>query len=212
MAGSAELFDAIRGGDVAAVRALVAADASLAAARDENGLSAVLTALYHRQPGAAAALLAAGPELDVCEAAATGRLDVLRAHLAADPDALAARSPEGFTPLHLAAFLGGGEAVRLLLAAGAPADADAENPARVRPLHSATAARDHDAVRALLEAGADPDARQQGGFTPLLAAAHADDPELVRLLLAHGADGTLAADDGRDPAAMAGPNTAPLLT
>jgi ankyrin repeat protein len=211
VAGSAELFDAIRGGDVAAVRALVAADASLAAARDENGLSAVLTALYHRQPEAAAALLAAGPELDVCEAAATGRLDVLRTHLAADPDALAARSPEGFTALHLAAFLGGGEAVRLLLAAGAPANADAENPARVRPLHSATAARDHDAVRALLDAGADPDARQQGGFTPLLAAAHADDPELVRLLLAHGADATLAADDGRDPAAMAGPNTAPLL-
>jgi ankyrin repeat protein len=81
----------------------------------------------------------------------------------------------------------------------------------VRPLHSATAARDHDAVRALLEAGADPNVRQQGGFTPLLAAVHADDPELTRMLLDHGADRTMAADDGRDPAAMAGPRTKELL-
>ena len=33
----------------------------------------------------------------------------------------------------------------------------------------------------------------------------------AELLLAHGADRTLAADDGRDPAAMAGPNVAALL-
>ena len=90
-------------------------------------------------------------------------------------------------------------------------DADQENPARVRPLHSAVAARDHDAARALLEAGADPDPRQQGGYTPLLAAAHSDDAAMVELLLRHGADRGLAADDGRDPAAMAGPQTRSLL-
>jgi ankyrin repeat protein len=207
-----ELFAAIRGGDAGRVRALVAEDPARAAAREAGGLSAVLTARYHRQDEALALLLAANPELDVLDAAATGRLDILRAQIEADPDALAARTPEGFTPLHLAAFFGGGAAVRLLLAAGMDADADQENPARVRPLHSAVAARDHDAARALLEAGADPDCVQQGGFTPLLAAAHHDDAEMVALLLRHGADRSLAADDGRDPAAMAGPNVAPLLT
>jgi ankyrin repeat protein len=206
-----ELLDAIRSGDVARVRALLERDPGLAGTRDEQGLSAVLVALYHRQPEACEALLAAGPELGVLEAAATGRLDVLGARLAADPGALDARSPEGFTPLHLAAFFGGAGAVRMLLAAGAAPDADAANPARVRPLHSAVAARDREATRALLEAGADPDARQQGGFTPLLAAAHADDPELTRLLLDHGADRTLAAEDGRDAAAMAGERVQPLL-
>src|SRR5215210_938225 len=206
-----ELFAAIKAGDAERVRALVAGDPALAAARDDAGLSAVLTARYHRQDEALEVLLAAAPELDVLDAAATGRLDVLRAHVESGSGALAARTPEGFTPLHLAAFFGGGAAVRLLLAAGMDADADQENPARVRPLHSAVAARDHDAARALLEAGADPDPRQQGGFTPLLAAAHDDDVPMVELLLRHGADRALAADDGRDPLAMAGPRTRPLL-
>jgi ankyrin repeat protein len=119
--------------------------------------SPVLAALYEGRRDDAERL---ADEPDVLEAAALGRLDVLRTHLDGDPDALGVRTPEGFTALHLAAFFGGGAAVRLLLGAGAPADADGENDLRVRPLHSATAARDHDAVRALLEAGADPNVRQ----------------------------------------------------
>ena len=207
----AELFTAIRSGDVARVRSLLKASPGLASARDESGLSAVLTALYHRQPDVCVALVAARPELDVLDAAAVGRIDVLRSHIESDQDALAARSPEGFTPLHLAAFLGGAPAVRLLLAAGMDADADQDNPARVRPLHSAVAARDVDAASALLEAGADPDPRQQGGYTPLLAAAHNDDVSMVEMLLRYGADRGLAADDGRDPLAIAGPRVRPLL-
>ena len=203
-----ELFDAITGGDLARVRELVEADPSLAAARDADGLSAVLTALYHRQREACEALVAAGPELDVLEAAALGQANRLRD----DPDALSARTPEGFTALHLAAFFGGGEAVRALLAAGAAADGDADNRQRVRPIHSAVAAHDSDAVRALLEAGADPNVQQQGGFTPVQGAAHSDDPELVRLLLDHGADPSLTTDDGRDAATMAGPRTSDLFS
>ena len=174
---SEALFAAIKSGDLDALNALLAGDPALANAR-EDGVSAVLVSLYHRQDGARDALLAAGAEVGPLEAAALGRTDGL------DP---AARGADGFTALHLAAFFGGASAVRALLAAGADANADAENALGVRPLHSAVAARDRESVRALLEAGADPNVEQRGGFTPLSGARHQGDEEMAQLLLDHGA-------------------------
>ena len=192
------LTAAVTGGDVDAVRALVREDPSLASARDGNGLPVLLLALFHRQRAAADALLEADPELGVLEAAAAGRAKRLRELLDAEPAAIRERTPEGFTTLGLAAFLGGPDAVRILLERGANPDDDAENPFGVRPVHAASAAHDHDTMRLLLDAGADPNQRQQGGFVPLHEAAHSDDVEMARLLLDHGADPALAADDGRD--------------
>jgi uncharacterized protein len=197
------LVIAIKAGDVEAVRELVAVRPELAASRDDNGLPVVLVALFHQQPAAAEALLSAEPELGILEAAATGRADRMRELLAADPEARHARTPEGFTTLGLAAFLGGPEVVALLLEAGADPDDDADNPARVRPVHAAAAARDLESLRLLLAAGADPNPQQQGGFTPLHAAAHSDQVEMARLLLDHGADPTITTQDGRDAARIA---------
>ncbi len=192
------LIAAITSGDADAVHEIVREEPSLASSRDRNGLPVLLLALFHQQRGAADALLEAGPELGILEAAAAGRGDRVRELLAADADAIRERTPEGFTALGLAAFLGGPEAVRVLLEHGADADDDADNPFGVRPVHAAGAAHDHETMRLLLEAGADPNRRQQGGFVPLHEAAHSDDVEMARLLLAHGADPKLAADDGRD--------------
>jgi ankyrin repeat protein len=194
------VFDAIAAGDLDALRNELPGAAS---ARNEQGVSALLFAIYHRNDAARDALLDAGAPVGPAEAAALGRLDGL------DP---AARSGDGFASLHLAAFFGGAEAVRALLAAGADPDADDANPLRVRPIHSAVAVRDHDATRALLEAGANPNVRQERGFTPLHSAAHSDDAELTRLLLDHGADASLATDDGQTAADMAGDATRGLLS
>jgi ankyrin repeat protein len=203
---------AVRAGDLDTVRQLLAHDPSLAAARNDQALSAVLLSCYRGHAEVRDALLAAAPPLDALELAAVGDAASLGERLAADPQALHARSPDGFTPLHYAAFFGGAEAVRVLLAAGAAADADADNAMRVRPLHSAAARGDREAVRALLAAGAEPNPRQNGGFTPLHAAAHSDDAELAELLLEHGADPAVCTDDGRDARALAGPRVAALLT
>jgi uncharacterized protein len=173
-------------------------DPALASARDGNGLPVLLVALFHQQRPAAEALLEAQPVLGVLEAAAAGRAERLRELLDADAAAMRERTPEGFTALGLAAFLGGPEVVRLLLERGADADDDADNPFGVRPVHAASAAHDHETMRLLLDAGADPNQRQRGGFVPLHEAAHTDDVEMARLLLAHGADPALAGDDGRD--------------
>lgn len=197
------LVAAITGGDADAVRELLREDPALAAARDDSGLPVLLLALFHQQREAAAAILAADPELGILEAAAAGRGDRVRELLAADPEAIRERTPEGFTTLGLAAFLGGPEPVRVLLEHGADADDDADNPFGVRPVHAAGAAHDHETMRLLLEAGADPNQQQRGGFVPLHEAAHTDDVEMARLLLEHGADPSLTADDGRDARQMA---------
>jgi ankyrin repeat protein len=211
MSAPDDLVAAVKAGDAAAVRAAVEREPELASARDGNGLSLILLALFHHQREACDALLAAGPPLDVLEAASLGRADRLRELLAADPGAQSARSPEGFDPIGLAAFFGGPEAVAVLLEHGADPDGDVENPMRARPLHAAAAVGDAASVRLLLEAGARPDERQQGGFTPLHAAAHLDDAESARLLLEHGADPTLKHDEGKDAAALAGERVRALL-
>jgi uncharacterized protein len=178
----------------------------LVAATDEHGVSALLLSLYHRRPEARDALLAAGAPVGPLEAAALGDVERLRG---AD---LSVRGGDGFTPLHLAAFFGGAEAVRAILATGADPDADADNPFKVRPLHSACATGDRDSARALLEAGADPNLAQQGGVTPLHSAAHLDDAELTTLLLEHGADPRATDDTGKTPYDMAGEATRALLS
>jgi ankyrin repeat protein len=123
----------------------------------------------------------------VFDAAALGRTGRLREFVARDGSLVGAFSSDGFTPLHLAAFFGGPEAVATLLARGADPDADAENPFQVRPIHSAVAVGDRASAQALLEAGADPNVAQQGGFTPLDAAIHNQDAEMEALLRRFGA-------------------------
>ena len=159
--------------------------------------SELLSSIYERRLEDRDALLAAGAEIGPLEAAALGDVERLR-----DAD-LSARGDDGFTLLHLAAFFGGAEAVKTLLARGMPADADAENAIGVRPIHSAAAVGDHASVRALLEAGANPNVKQQGGYTPLHTAAHNNDVVLAHLLLDHGADTSLTTDDGQTPLQMA---------
>lgn len=178
----------------------------LASAHDQHGVSALLLAIYHRRTQSRDALLAAGAPVGTLEAAALG--DVKRLE-GAD---LGVRGGDGFTPLHLAAFFGGVDAVRAILATGADPDADADNPFKVRPLHSACATGDHASAAALLAAGANPNLPQQGGYTPLHSAAHLDDAELTRLLLDHGADPRATEDSGKTPYDMAGEATRSLLS
>jgi ankyrin repeat protein len=171
---------------------------------DEDGMaerqvSELMLARYRGDEEAVARILADDPELDVFEAAALGRIDRLRELLDADPSVARARSADGGTALHFAAFFAQPEATRLLLERGAELETRAPAFGDVTPLHSACASGERESARALLEAGADPNARQQGGFTPLHAAAQNADEELARMLLAGGADPNVATDDGRRP-------------
>ena len=156
----------------------------------DDELSPILEALYRGDADAAAGARADRGELDVLEAAALGDVDELARILAADPAAVAVWSPDGFTPLHYAAFFGRPDAACVLIDAGADLEAPSRNmqfAQDARPLHSAAAAREHEVARLLLEAGADPNAEQHGGFTPLRQAGENGDAELAALLRRYGA-------------------------
>jgi uncharacterized protein len=202
-AETSNIFEAISAGDLDGVKELVAHDPALAAARDEQGLSAVTQAAYHWHGEIVDCLLATEPELDAFEAATVGRTERFRELVETDPELATAFSPDGFTALHLASFFGHEEIARLLLAAGADAGAVARNSMRVQPLHSAAATRQLEIARLLIEAGADVNEPQEGGFTPLHEAALNDDVELARLLLERGADPARSAEDGRKAADFA---------
>jgi adenosylhomocysteine nucleosidase len=203
MPTGAELIAAVKDGDAPRVADLVGADPTLSSSRDVDGVSAIMLARYRSDRAVTDALLLADPELDVYEAAALGYVDRLRARLDDDASLATARSADGFTALHFAAFFGKLEASRILLESGAQVDRYADNAIRVQPLHSAAANRHLEICRLLLAAGADVGARQAGGFTALHAAAQNGDPEMVELFLSARADPSAATDSGETPAATA---------
>jgi ankyrin repeat protein len=198
-----DIFAAIQAGDVAAVERLVAADPAAAAARNPEGVSAVLFARYQSKLDVLDLLLRAGQPLDIFEAAAVGRTERVEELLVREPGLAAAYSADGFTPLHYACFFGHPATARLLLDRGAAVNALARNEMRVTPLHSALAARQHDLCEMLIAAGSSVNAAQQEGWTPLHEAALLGDRRLVELLLAGGADPTKRKEDGETPAAVA---------
>ena len=210
---SKRLFDAIAAGDRDAVAELLEAQPELAGARDEEGFSPVLYALYNGKVELVDILLDANPPLDVFDAAAVGRTRGLEELLDAEPELAGAWTGDGFTPLHYAAYFGQEDAARTLIERGADTRLVARHPTiHVTPLHSAASGGHAAIVKLLLEHGADPNASQDGGFTPLHSAAQNDDRESVEALLEAGADRTLASDDGRTPADVAGDDVRDLLS
>lgn len=191
-----EVIAAVRSGNTKELSALLARDAELALARDEKGVSAIMTALYHRHADSLQQLLAAEPALDIFEATALGRVDRVAELLNTDPDLAQSWSSDGFTALHFACFFAQDAIGVLLLEHGADVAAIARNPMKVMPLHSAASARNVAMGKALLDRGAPVNARQAMGWMPLHAAAQNGDAAMTDLLLKHGADPQATNDDG----------------
>lgn len=196
-----ELIDA---GDIDGLRRALAEDPAAATARDPEGLSALMHAIYHRRRDVIDALLSYRlDELDIFEASALGEADRLASLLASDASLAGVIAPDGFQPLHLAAYFGHLALVRELIARGADVNAVARNPSQVQPLHSAVSGRNGAIVELLLEAGSDPNAQQAHGWTALHSAAHQGNMRLVELLLENGADPAVAAENGELASDMA---------
>ena len=119
MSGVTELIDAVRAGDVRTVQRLLGGQPALASSRDTDGTSVVLLAYTNGHRRVLDALLAAGSDLDVFDAAALGHVNQLEILLGLDPSLAGSEDAAGTTPLHLAARYGHAAAARRLLDAGA---------------------------------------------------------------------------------------------
>ena len=198
-----ELFAAIRDNDKEKVAQIIAANAALAHARNEAGISALMQARYGFRLEIVELLRHAVGELDVFEAAALGDVPRLHVLLANDPGLAKTYSSDGFTALHLASFFGQPAAVEALLHYAPDVNAVSRNPMKVAVINAAAASRNLEVVKLVLQAGANPDAQQQAGYTALHEAAVNNNAELAGALLSAGVDPGVRSDAGQTAAEMA---------
>ena len=161
-AATAEVADAAKRGDRAAVQAALArkADVNLA---QPDGTSALHWAVEHDDLELIDLLLRAGARVAV-------------------------RTREGVTPLQLAAINGSARTIDRLIKAGADPKAPLSGNNDTALMMASRTGRT-DALRVLLEAGSDVNAKESwGGTTALMWAASGGNADAVRMLIAAGAD------------------------
>lgn len=200
-----DLLTAARTGDIDRVKMLLKADPRLLVARDPMGNTALIIAVNSGHEALADLLFDAGVDPGLHEAAAIGDGARVRAALDRAPGHLDTYSPEGFTPLALAAHFGHLEVMRLLIDRGADVNRVAIHRLAVTPLHAALFGRQLEAALLLVEYGADVTLARGGagmtraGWTPLHYAAGMGFSALVQPLLERGADPSHRDEEGKTP-------------
>ena len=199
----AAFHEAVKRGGLAGVQAALDQSPELLDAPNAAGQSAFLLAKYYGQKQVADYLLSRNPKLDIFTATAAGDSKRVFEFLDADPDAIHSHSPDGWTPLHLAAFFDHPALVVALIERGALIDARSTNAMTNTPLHAAVAGGQIKPVRVLIEHGAKVNASQHGGWTALHGAAQAGKRDIVELLIANGADVNARAENNQTPLDLA---------
>lgn len=183
-----DLINAIKQNDSAAVEKILTYDPPLVDARTEDGVSMVLLAQYYGRTDIVNILVAHNAQLDIYSASAIGNVTRVAGWLTMQPNLANTFSPDGYTPLGLAAFFGQTDVVNALLPYHVDPNIVSNNAMQVAPLSSAVAGNHYDIAAKLIEVGANVNVKQADGFTPLMSAAQNNSPQMVQLLLDHDAD------------------------
>lgn len=194
------LEEYIETGNAGELSALLLSDPQLATQKTSQKVSPLMLSCYYKRPDLTDILLKHVPEINIFEASALGRSDLIAESLKLNSELINEFSEDGFTPLSLAAFFGNEDETRYLLLNGADPNIPSQNGFHVYPIHSAVAANCTMIARMLLEAGADINVIQNSGGTPLHSAAHNGNIELLIVLLEAGADINAKMEDGKTPA------------
>jgi ankyrin repeat protein len=206
--GDSAVAKAVKSGDVAALRKLIAARADVNAPSGD-GATPLLWAAHSSDIEMAKVLIAAGAKVDAAnsygvtpllQASRAGDAEMMDVLLKAGADPQRAHT-EGETPLMAAAHSGSLAAVRLLLDRKVDVNA-VDSYQKITALMRASAEGHGEVVEALLKAGADPNKKAHvtslterrnadhptGGFTALMWAARNGHEDVVRRLAQGGAD------------------------
>ena len=198
-----EIIDLIRTGKNDLLAQKLNDNPLLADNKTEQGISLLQFAAYCRNSFAVDLLKRYKQKRDIFEAASIGDTETIKQLLDKTPGLLNSFSPDGFTPLGLAAYFGYLSPVKLLLDKGANPNIASNNQFKVAPIHSACAISNFDIAALLIRHGADVNAKQMQGVTALHSAAHNGQTKLSKLLIDNGADINAKMDNGQTPLFMA---------
>lgn len=191
------LIESIKTGNLKSVNTLLEKEPTLVDTQTEQGISVLLLAMYYRKNEIVNILLQHKKDFLFFEAAAAGKVKILKNYLVQNPEKINEYATDGFTALGLACFFAQTENVKLLLENGANPNLASNNDFKVSPLHSAAAVSNLELVKLLLENGANVNATQSNGVTALHSSAHNKAVEILKLLLGNGADKNAKTQDGK---------------
>jgi ankyrin repeat protein len=190
-------------GDLNSLNQLLAQNPALAKNAISDEVSPLMLSCYYKQPAATSILLKYLDKIDIFEAAAAGKFDILAYLVYANPELVHQHNGDGFTPLALACYFGQYETARYLIFKGADVNQPLSGNSGIRPIHLAVA-RDHvDIVRMLIEHNVQINIQHHTGITPLHYAAKHGNPDMLVALLEDGADVSLPMEDGTLPTDLA---------
>lgn len=198
-----KLEEFIAAGDLHSINALLIDNPALAKTKTSHQVSPLMLSCYFKKPEVANLLLKFVDEVNLFEASAVGKFDVVAYIISNHPDSVNDFAPDGFTPLGLACYFGQAEVARYLVLKGADVNLPSNNGFHVYPIHSAAAGNYTDIVRLLVTNGALVNVKQQAGTTPLHSAAQNGNTEILILLLEHGAEVNTRMEGGKLPADLA---------
>jgi len=198
-----KLEEYITTADLNSLDALLTQNPALAKSRTSHHVSPLMLSCYYKKPEVTDILLKHLDEINLFEASAAGKFDVVAHLVYSHPDAINFYAEDGFTPLGLACYFGQYEIARYLVLKGADVNMPSNNGFRVYPLHSAAAGNYTQIARMLIENNAQVNVKQQAGATALHSAAQNGNIDLLILLLEHGADVNVRMEGGKLPADLA---------
>jgi len=198
-----QLEDYITTGNLTGLDTLLTEYPTLAKTTTSHRVSPLMLSCYYKRPEVTAFLMKYIDEVNLFEAVAAGRFDVVSNLVETYPEAVNYYAEDGFTPLGLACYFGQYEIALFLILKDADVNLPSNNGFNVYPIHSAAAGNYTDIAALLIEAGANINVKQQAGVTPIHSAAQHGNLDLLILLLENNADINIRMEGGKLPADLA---------